>query len=89
MNNCKYIVINSGGVERMFLFPNTLKHEDFAEMVTNGWVDPVVSAGFVNIDPEVKLAQCYGLSSSLGKDARPLEDGILLRSMLGLQDFRS
>ncbi len=80
----KYIVIESDGVELMFVFPGSVVHSEMLESVRStrhlagrGWDWPFecakpVSAGFI------KDGRCHGRSESIGIDSRGAVDSALL-----------
>ena len=67
----KYIVTDKMGEEEIFLFPQRVKHDDFASMMRLSM--NIVSAGFVSRSEDGRL-NCYGKSIKLKKESRPEED---------------
>ena len=72
----KYVVIDMGISDAMFVFPDWLSHDDVASRLQFGKLDKanIVSAGFV------KNGQRTGKSISLGVESRK-EDTLLLKRM--------
>lgn len=70
----KYIVLQNGCVDRLFIFPKIFAHSEFYRQVSvlsenKGF--RLVSAGFTD------MKKCYGESLTLGVKSR-VEDNILL-----------
>jgi hypothetical protein len=75
----KYVTIDNGYNDAVYLIPNIVNHADFVRALGFD-VMGVLGAGFVT--PDLK---CYGRSISLGVNSRP-EDTELLRGQLGLKE---
>jgi hypothetical protein len=78
----KYVVIEEGGQENIFLFPSTLQHKDVARRL--GGLEPhVISAGTVLAeDTDKPGVLCTGESTTLRVKSRGEADDILLRVSL-------
>lgn len=75
IDKMKYIRVDTGMVERIFIFTPDISHDVFAEF-NNMKPHQIVSAGFVKWNLE-----CFGRSSSLNKSSKGIEDTRLLRRL--------
>lgn len=73
----KYVVLDMGLGDAMFIFPDWLEHADVARRLMFGEIDKekIVSAGFV------REGQCRGESISLGVKSHPQEDTYMLKKL--------
>ena len=80
----KYVVVESVEAgEQLFVFPKTINHDEFAEVLSyikhvygSNWgriYRKPISAGFTD------GAKCYGRSESLDLDARPGDTRLMLK----------
>ncbi len=79
MNTLKYIRVEGGLTDSVFLFPKWVDHAEVGHSL--GY--PVQSAGFVSIqiaNNEIEVTT-YGRSMSLGMDSDPA-DAVLIKRML-------
>jgi len=85
MKEFKYVVVQpEGGQEQIFIFPKSVNHDDFADIVSNikegdgrNWTRPYrkpISAGFTDGE------RCYGHSETLGLESRQVDTALLRES---------
>lgn len=77
MKKMKYIVIDDGLSDCIYIFPNHVQH--YFMLANLG--GELISAGFVVFTPEG--LECYGESVSLKVKSRPICDTQLLKSLIG------
>lgn len=63
----KYVCVDNGINEVIVAFPEFIEHSAVRLPGT------VVSAGFIEVDPEAGRYRCYGESHSLGLQAREVD----------------
>lgn len=80
MNQLKYIIVNSGWGDEVYIFSNTIEHFRMMQRV-GASKDQVVSAGF--LQTTTAGARCYGNSHSLGIGSRGDVDSKLINEQAG------
>lgn len=70
MSSMKYIVVDTGLVDAIIIFPDVIQHNTFAESFPY-----IVSAGFITMSPK-GVYTCYGKSYSLGIGSREIDSQI-------------
>lgn len=81
MKSTKYIVFDTDLLEEMFIFGDTIQHNDVARML--GVRDKIISAGFIQVSED--KAAAYGKSISLGVESREEIDSQIANRVLGLE----
>jgi len=76
MNHMKYVVIDNGMYEQIFIFCDAIPHDSMVAKIGQSTKN-VVSAGFVTYGSDGNLS-CYGHSTSLNLKSRLIEDTDLL-----------
>jgi len=84
MKETKYIVINTGLMDAIIMFPSSFDHADFARMVVSKKED-IVSAGFIRLSIS-GYWHCYGRSAGLDMKARPVDSEIANRQFPTMDD---
>lgn len=81
--NSKYIVVadDDGYIEKMIIFPESMKHKTMAKAMSRARFPKVVSAGFIN-----EFLECYGESLSTNARSRNEVDTKMLHKMLEIED---
>lgn len=80
----KYIIATNGyNTPTPFLFPETVKHEEMAQMVTTfPYEGNVVGAGFCYFNTDTHEWVCHGKAASLNIKSRADIDAAVLNRML-------
>jgi hypothetical protein len=73
----KYVVIRVGNSEVPIMFSELIFHADIVRLINN----PIISAGFVQINPDGEL-ECMGMSSGLEIYSRGSVDAKLISQEL-------
>ena len=90
MKFTKYIVVSDvdGNIERMIIFPSSMKHSTMAKAMKRQRLPNVISAGFID-----EFMKCYGESLTVRSKSRGQKDTDMLHKELGINDkklvFRS
>ncbi|MBF0563209.1 MAG: hypothetical protein HQL37_14625 [Alphaproteobacteria bacterium] len=77
----KYIIVNHGGAERVYIFDESVQHIHFAKTISARH-EHIVAAGFIRAAAP-SGCQCLGVSTSLGIGSRGDEDTRLVNAALG------
>ena len=82
MRQNKYIIFDNGLLDYIVVFPDGIQH---ADMDCDG---QAISAGFIRLNQDTGLWECYGESVSLELEARPV-DNIIANNQLPKMNFVS
>jgi len=77
VRNMKYIIVDNGMNDIPFIFPDSIEHKAFFEMLGRG---TIVAAGFVTFSWDGGLS-CYGNSASLGVSSREIDSTIINKTL--------